>query len=201
MPFYEIEGVVPVVDPTAFVHPTASLVGDVIVGAGCYIGPGASLRGDFGRIVLKAGSNFQDNCVAHCFPGMEVLMQENSHVGHGAVLHGCTIGRHALIGMNAVVMDGAVIGESAFVGAMSFVKAGLEIPPRQMVQGVPGRVVRPLTEAEIDWMHEGTRVYQELARRCLASFKPAEPLRGAEPDRPRLKVRPIKPLFVAKRGG
>jgi phenylacetic acid degradation protein len=198
MPFYEIEGVVPVVDPTAFVHPTASLIGDVIIGAGCYIGPGASLRGDFGRIVMKAGSNFQDNCVAHSFPGMEVLMHENSHVGHGAVLHGCTIGRHALIGMNAVVMDGAVIGESAFVGAMTFIKAGLEVPARQMVQGVPGRVVRPLTEAEIEWMHEGTRVYQELARRCLASFKAAEPLRGAEPDRPRLKVRPIKPLFVTR---
>ncbi len=199
MPFYEIDGVAPIVDPTAFVHPTASLIGDVIVGAGCYIGPGASLRGDFGRIVMRAGSNFQDGCVAHSFPGMEVLMQENSHVGHGAVLHGCTVGSHALIGMNAVVMDGAVIGESAFVGAMTFVKAGFEVPARQMVQGVPGRVVRPLTPEEIDWMHEGTRVYQELAQRCLASFKEVPPLRGAEPDRPRLKVRAIDPLFLTKR--
>jgi len=201
MPFYSIDGVVPVVDPTTFVHPTASLIGDVIVGPGCYIGPGASLRGDFGRIVMKAGSNFQDGCVAHSFPGMDAVMEENAHVGHGAVLHGCTVGRHALIGMNAVVMDGAVIGESAFVGAMSFVKAGFEVPARSLVQGVPGRVLRPLTQPEIDWMHEGTRVYQELARRSLASLWPVDPLPAPEPDRQRLQVASIQPLYKAKGGG
>ena len=200
MPFYAIDGVVPVVDPTTFVHPTASLIGDVIVGPGCYIGPGASLRGDFGRIVMKAGSNFQDGCVAHSFPGMDAVMEENAHVGHGAVLHGCTIGRHALIGMNAVVMDGAVIGESVFVGALTFVKAGFEVPARSLIQGVPGRVVRPLTQVEIDWMHEGTRTYQELARRSLASLKPVDPLPAPEPGRPRLRVPPIQPLYKTKGG-
>jgi len=201
MPFYSIDGIVPAVDPSSFVHPTASLIGDVIVGAGCYIGPGASLRGDFGRIIMKSGSNFQDGCVAHSFPGMDAVMEENSHVGHGAVLHGCTVGRHALIGMNAVVMDGAVVGESAFVGAMTFLKAGFEVPARHLVQGVPGRVLRPLTEAEIAWMHEGTRVYQELARRCRASFQEVQPLSTPEPGRPRLDVGPIKPLYKTKTGG
>lgn len=200
MPFYAIDGVVPVVDPTSFVHPTASLIGDVIVGPGCYIGPGASLRGDFGRIVMKAGGNFQDGCVAHSFPGLDAVMEENAHVGHGAVLHGCTVGRHALIGMNAVVMDGAVIGESAFVGAMTFIKASFEVPARHLVQGVPGRVLRPLTEQELAWMHEGTRAYQELARRCLATLKPVDPLPAAEPGRPRVKVQPIQPLYRTKGG-
>lgn len=199
MPCYAIDGVVPVVDPTTFVHPTASLIGDVIVGPGCYIGPGASLRGDFGRIVMKAGSNFQDGCVAHSFPGMDTVMEESAHVGHGAVLHSCTVGRHALIGMNAVVMDGAVVGESAFVGAMTFIKAGFEVPARHLVQGVPGRVLRPLTPEEIEWMHEGTRCYQDLARRSLASLVAVDPLPALETDRPRLKVPPVKPLFLTKR--
>jgi phenylacetic acid degradation protein len=198
MPCYSIDGISPVVDPTSFVHPTASLIGDVIVEGGCYIGPGASLRGDFGRIMMKRGSNFQDGCVAHSFPGMDAVMEEDSHIGHGAVLHGCTVRRHALIGMNAVIMDGAVIGESAFIGAMSFIKAGFEVPARHMVQGVPGRVLRPLTQAEIDWMHEGTRVYQQLARRCLASFKEVTPLPAPEPGRRRLDVGPIQPLYKTK---
>jgi phenylacetic acid degradation protein len=198
MPCYEIDGVVPVIDPASFVHPTASLIGDVIIGPNCYIGPGASLRGDFGRIVMKAGSNFQDGCVAHSFPGMDCTMEENAHVGHGAVLHGCTVGRNALVGMNAVVMDGAIIGESAFMGAMTFIKAGFEVPARHLVQGVPGRVLRPLTQAEIDWMHAGTRAYQDLTRRCLASFKPAPPLTAPEPGRKRPNAPTVKPLYKSK---
>lgn len=200
MPFYAIDGVVPVVDPTSFVHPTASLIGDVIIGAGCYIGPGASLRGDFGRIVMKGGGNFQDGCVAHSFPGTDAVMEENAHVGHGAVLHGCTVGRNALIGMNAVIMDGAIVGESAFVGAMTFIKAGFAVPPRHLIQGVPGRVLRPLTPAEIDWMHEGTRAYQDLTRRCLGSFREVAPLAAPEAGRPRLNVPIIQPLYTTKSG-
>ena len=199
MPFYAVDGVVPVVDPTSFVHPTASLIGDVVIGPGCYIGPHASLRGDFGRIVMKGGGNFQDGCIAHSFPGMDALMEENAHVGHGAVLHGCTVGRNALIGMNAVVMDGAVVGESAFVGAMSFIKAGFEVPARHLIQGVPGRVLRPLTQTEIDWMEEGTRAYQDLTRRCLASLREVQPLAAPEPGRPRPKVPTIKPLYTTKK--
>ena len=125
MPCYEINGIVPVVDPTAFVHPTATLIGDVIVGPGCYVAPGASLRGDFGRIVLERGSNLQDCCVMHGFPGTDTTVGEDGHIGHGAILHGCVIKKNAMVGMNAVVMDEAVIGESAIVAACAFVKAGM----------------------------------------------------------------------------
>jgi len=135
MPCYEIDGLIPVVHPTAFVHPTAILIGDVIVGPGCYVGPAASLRGDFGRLVLEEGSNLQDTCVMHGFPGTDTVLEANGHVGHGAVLHGCRVKRNALVGMNAVVMDNAVVGESAMVAACAFVKAGMEIPPRVLAAG------------------------------------------------------------------
>ena len=125
---FAIDGVVPVVDPTAFVHPTAVLIGDVIVGPGCYIGPCASLRGDFGRLILQAGVNVQDTCVIHSFPEHDTVVEVNGHIGHGAVLHCCTVRRNALVGMNAVVMDNAVIGENSFVAACSFVKVGMEVP-------------------------------------------------------------------------
>lgn len=125
---YAIDGIVPVVDPSAYVHPSAVLIGDVIVGPGCYVGPCASLRGDFGRLILERGSNLQDTCVMHGFPGTDTVVEEDGHVGHGAVLHGCRVGRNALIGMNAVIMDNAVIGESSIVAASAFVKAGAEIP-------------------------------------------------------------------------
>lgn len=146
---YAIDGIVPVVDPSSFVHPTAVLIGDVIVGPGCYIGPSASLRGDFGRLVMQAGGNLQDNCVVHGFPGTDTVMEEDAHIGHGAVLHGCTVKRNALVGMNAVVMDGAVIGESAFVAAMAFVKAGFAVPARTLVAGIPAKIVRQLSDEEI----------------------------------------------------
>ena len=176
MPTYEIDGFIPVVDPTAFVHPTAVLIGDVIVGAGCYVGPGASLRGDFGGIVLKAGSHLPDNCVMHSFPGASALVEEVGHIGHGAILHGCIVKRNALVGMNSVVMDGAVVGEDSFVAAQSFVKAKFEIPPRTLVAGTPAKVIRPLTDQEIAWKTKGTAEYQELARRSLATLKPCAPL-------------------------
>lgn len=176
MPTYEIDGFIPVVDPTAYVHPTAVLIGDVIVGAGCYVGPGASLRGDFGGIVLKAGSNLQDNCVMHSFPGANAMVEEDGHIGHGAILHGCIVKRNALVGMNSVVMDGAVVGEESFVAAQSFVKAKFEIPPRTLVAGTPAKIIRPLTDEEIAWKTKGTGEYQELARRSRATLKPCAPL-------------------------
>jgi phenylacetic acid degradation protein len=186
MPAYEIEGVVPVVHPTAFVHPTAVLIGDVHVGPGCYVGPFASLRGDFGRIVMEAGANLQDHCVFHTFPGTEAVLERDGHVGHGAVLHGCRVGSGALVGMNAVVMDGAVVGERAFVGAHSFVRAGFVVPPRTLVTGSPAAVRRELTEDELAWQANGVRTYQRLAQRCRATLRPVTPLPEAEPDRPRL---------------
>ncbi|WP_043112292.1 phenylacetic acid degradation protein PaaY, partial [Pseudacidovorax intermedius] len=140
MPCYAIEGVVPVVDPSAYVHPTAVLIGDVHVGPGCYVGPAACLRGDFGRVVLEAGSNVQDTCVIHGFPERDTVVRENGHIGHGAVLHSCVIGRDALVGMNAVVMDEAVVGERTIVAACAFVPAGMQIPDASLVAGVPARV-------------------------------------------------------------
>ena len=186
MPCYSFDGLVPVVDPTAFVHPTACLIGDVIIGPGCYIGPGASLRGDFGRLIVEAGANVQDNCVMHSFPGADAVVEQDGHIGHGAVLHGCRIGRNALVGMNAVVMDGAIVGQEALVAAMSFVKARMVVPPRTLVAGTPARVVRDLTDKERAWKTKGTAEYQELARRCLATMQEVTPLAAPELDRPRL---------------
>jgi phenylacetic acid degradation protein len=186
MPSYEFEGVRPVIDATAFVHPTAVVIGDVVIGPGCLVGPGASLRGDIGRIIMHPGSNVQDNCTVHVFPGKSVVIEEMGHVGHGSVLHGCTIKRNALVGMNCVIMDDAVIGEESFVAAMSFVKAEMIVPPRTLVAGIPAKVIRELTDEEIKWKTEGTKVYQELARRYLASMKECEPLRAVEKGRPSL---------------
>jgi phenylacetic acid degradation protein len=186
MPAYEFEGVRPVVDPSAFVHPTASLIGDVIVGPACLVGPGASLRGDIGRIVMERGSNVQDNCTVHTFPGKDCIIGPDGHVGHGAVLHGCRIERNAMIGMNAVVMDDAVVGENSFVAAMAFVKAGMAVPPNTLVGGVPASVIRELRDEEIGWKSAGTVVYQRLAHRYLQTIGEVAPHAAVEADRPRV---------------
>jgi carbonic anhydrase/acetyltransferase-like protein (isoleucine patch superfamily) len=177
-----------VVDPTAFVHPVAVLIGDVVIAAGCYVGPLASLRGDFGRVMVRAGANVQDGCVLHCFPGRDVVVEEDGHIGHGAVLHGCHIGRGVLVGMNSVVMDGAVIGDFTFVGACSFVRAEMEVPARHVVAGNPARVLREVTEAEMAWKANGTGVYQQLARRSRDSLRSAIPLSALKEDRPQLST-------------
>ena len=201
MPCYDIDGVRPVVHPTAYVHPDAVLIGDVFVGAGCYVAPLASLRGDFGRIVLEEGSNVQDCCVLHSFPGIDTVVEVNGHVGHAAVLHACRIGRNALIGMNAVIMDNAVIGEASIVAASAFVKASQEIPPRVLVAGMPARIIRPLSDEEIAWKADGTRTYQELTRRCLATLVETTPLTAIEPDRKRIEMPDVIPLTELKKRG
>ncbi len=193
MTCYEFEGTRPVVDPTAYVHPTAVLIGDVIIGPRCLIGPGASLRGDLGRLIVKDGANVQDNCVLHCFPGKDVTIEADGHIGHGSVLHGCTIKRNALVGMNAVIMDDAVIGEDSFVAAMAFVKAGTEVPPRTLVGGIPAKVMRELTDDEIAWKSVGTGHYQHLARRYLATSTEVDPLTKVEPNRKRVPELVYKP--------
>lgn len=200
MPCYSIEGVIPVVDPTAYVHPTAVLIGDVIVGPDCYIGPCASLRGDFGRIVLQRGANVQDTCVIHGFPAADTVVEENGHIGHGAVLHSCVVRRDALVGMNAVVMDEADIGEKTIIAASAFVRAGMKVPPRSLLAGVPATVLRELSEEEIAWKLEGTLTYQDLTKRCLATMKEVQPLAEMEINRPRPKAPDVKPLIAAKRG-
>ena len=186
MPCYAIDGVIPVVHPSAFVHPTAVLIGDVIVGPGCYVGPLASLRGDFGRIVLHAGANLQDSCVMHGFPASETVVEENGHIGHGAVLHGCVVRHDALVGMNAVVMDAAEVGAYSIVAACAFVRAGMQLPERSLIAGLPAKVMRLLSDDEIKWKLAGTRTYQDLTLRCLASLREVQPLAEREADRPEL---------------
>ncbi|MCS6944439.1 MAG: phenylacetic acid degradation protein PaaY [Sutterellaceae bacterium] len=193
MPCYSIDGIVPVVDPTAYVHPTAVLIGDVIVGPHCYIGPCASLRGDFGRIVLHEGANVQDCCVMHGFPGTDTVIERDGHIGHGAVLHGCVVRRNALVGMNAVVMDEAVVGEAAMVAACAFVKTGMQVPPRTLVAGMPARVVRELSEDELRLKAQGTAQYHELARRSLATMREVQPLTAVEPGRRRFSAADVMP--------
>jgi phenylacetic acid degradation protein len=193
MPCYAIDDVVPVVDPSAFVHPTAVLIGDVIVGPGCYVGPCACLRGDFGRIVLGAGANVQDTCVIHGFPHQDTVVEENGHIGHGAVLHSCVIRRDAMVGMNAVVMDQAEVGAQAMVAACAFVPAGMRIAPRSLVAGVPAKVLRELKDDEIARKLKGTRLYQELTVRCLDSLRETQPLASLEPGRRGLPVSKLEP--------
>ena len=195
---YAIDGIVPVVDPSAYVHPSAVLIGDVIIGPDCYVGPCASLRGDFGRLILEAGANLQDTCVMHGFPGTDTVVEENGHIGHGAVLHGCRISKNALVGMNAVIMDNAVIGESSIVAASAFVKASQVIPPRTLVAGVPAKIIRPLSDEEMAWKADGTRTYQELTKRCLATMVETAPLSEIEPGRKRIEMPDVVPLTELK---
>ena len=197
MPCYRYAGVTPVVHPTAYVHPTAVLIGDVIVGPGCYVGPLASLRGDFGRIVLEEGANLQDTCVIHGFPESVTRIARNGHIGHGAVLHGCQIGEDAMVGMNAVVMDEAQIAPRSIVAASAFVKAGFACEEQSLVMGAPARVARQLSDKEVAWKQAGTREYQVLAERCLTQLEECAPLAEPEAERPRLPLSEVKPKGVS----
>ena len=181
---YAINGITPVVHPTAYVHPSAVLIGDVFVGPRCYVGPNAVMRGDFGRLVLEEGANLQDTCVMHGFPGKETVVGVDGHIGHGAVLHGCTIGRNAMVGMNAVVMDDASIGDDCIVAAAAFVKAGMQVPPRSLVMGSPARIARELRDEEVAWKTRGTQEYQALTARSLATMVMTDPLPEGDRNRP-----------------
>ncbi len=180
--FYEFNGHRPVVHESAFVHPQAVVTGHVIIGRDVYIGPGAALRGDWGAIVIEDGCNVQENCTVHMFPGVTVRLMEAAHIGHGAIIHGATIGRNVLVGMNAVIMDRAVVGDECIIGALCFVKADMEIPPRSLVVGNPARIVRQVSDEMIAWKTEGTRLYQQLPEDCRRSLRPCEPLREVPPD-------------------
>ena len=193
MPCYKIEGVTPVVHPTAYVHPTAVLIGDVHIGPNCYVGPTACLRGDFGRIILKEGANVQDTCVMHAFPGLDAVVEKNGHIGHGAILHGCIIGEDALVGMNAVVMDSAKIAPRSIVAATAFVKAGFTCEAESLIIGSPAKVHRKLSAEEIAWKQEGTGEYQRLTMRCLTTLEECEPLTEVEPNRPEVDAGTTQP--------
>ena len=196
---YEFKGFVPVIPEDTFVHPQAMLIGNVILGHGCYIGPGASLRGDFGRIVVGDGANVQDNCILHSFPGRDAVVEPDGHIGHGAILHGCTIGRNALVGMNAVIMDGVILGAESIVGAQAFVRGETVVPPRSMVVGSPAKVIREVTEREVAWKTRGTAEYQQLARDCLAGLKPVAPLGRVEENRPEMAASDVVSIQEARR--
>jgi carbonic anhydrase/acetyltransferase-like protein (isoleucine patch superfamily) len=173
---YEFNGIKPVIDPSAFVHPQAVVTGNVIIGKNVYIGPGAAIRGDWGKIIIEDGCNVQENCTIHMFPGITVLLKEAAHIGHGAVIHGAVIGRNCLIGMNAVVMDEVELGDECIVGALSFVKTGEKIRPRSMLAGNPAKIIKEVSDDMISWKSQGTKLYQELPEYCRTTLKPCEPL-------------------------
>jgi len=195
---YSIDGLVPVVHPSAFVHESAVLVGDVIVAARAYIGPGACLRGDFGRIVVEEGANIQDTCMLHGFPGKDTVVGPEATIGHGAVLHGCVIRRGALVGMNAVVNDNAEVGEDAMVAALAFVKAEARIPARSLAAGIPARVLRELTPEELQWKKDNMLLYQQLAERSARTMRRVEALSAVEPGRKRIDIPGSIPLSEMK---
>jgi carbonic anhydrase/acetyltransferase-like protein (isoleucine patch superfamily) len=174
---YSFEGHVPVIDKTAFIHPQSAVTGNVIIGKNCYIGPGAAIRGDWGKIIIEDGCNVQENCTIHMFPGVTVVLREGSHIGHGAIIHGAMIGKNCLVGMNSVIMDNVELGDESIVGALTFIKEEEIIPSRSLVVGNPGRVIKQVTDEMIAWKTEGTRLYQALPAQMSKSWKPADPKR------------------------
>ena len=182
--FYSFNGIKPVVHASSFVHPQAVVTGDVRIGKDCYIGPGVALRGDWGTIILEDGCNVQENCTIHMFPGLTVLLKEGSHIGHGAIIHGATIGRNCLVGMNSVLMDHVQIGDESIVGALTFIKEGTIIPPRSLVAGNPGKIIRVVSDEQLQWKTEGTRLYQQLPAHCKNELKKCQPLRKPKKQTP-----------------
>ena len=173
---YEFNGIKPVIHPSAFVHPQAVVTGHVVIGRNVYVGPGAAIRGDWGKIVIEDGCNVQENCTIHMFPGVTVLLKEAAHIGHGAIIHGASIGRNCLVGMNAVIMDDVVLGDECIVGALCFIKQGEQIPARSLVVGNPAKIIKQVSDEMIQWKTQGTQLYQELPQHLYDTLKPCEPL-------------------------
>lgn len=174
---YEFNGYRPVIHESAFVHPAATVTGNVIIGKDVYIGPGAAIRGDWGQIIIEDGCNVQENCTIHMFPGVTVRLKKNAHIGHGAIIHGATIGINVLVGMNAVIMDNAQIGDNSIIGALTFVPAEMNVPERKVVVGNPAKIVKDASDEMIEWKSKGTALYQKLPFDCRESLKECEPLR------------------------
>ncbi len=183
--FYSFKGFIPVVHPSSFVHPQAVVTGNVVIGRHCYIGPGAALRGDWGGIVLEDGCNVQENCTVHMFPGITVRLHEGAHIGHGAIVHGATVGRNSLVGMNAVLMDEVEVGEECIIGALAFVAAGTKLPRRSLVVGNPGKIIREVSDDMIAWKTQGTRLYQALPAECHETLLACQPLLEMPAERPK----------------
>jgi phenylacetic acid degradation protein len=180
---YEFNGYKPVIDPSSFVHKEATIIGNVIIGKKVYIGPGASIRGDWGKITIKDGCNVQDNCTIHIFPGKDVILEENAHIGHGAIVHGANIGKNTLVGMNSVIMDDCNIGDECIIGALCFVKGEMNIPNRKIVVGNPAEIKGEVSDEMISWKTKGTELYQDLPNECHTLMKECEPLKEMEKNR------------------
>lgn len=184
MAIYEFNGFKPVIKASSFIHPLASVIGNVIIGENVYVGPGAAIRGDWGQIIIEDGCNVQENCTIHMFPGTTTILKKGAHIGHGAIIHGGIIGENCLIGMNAVIMDDVVIEKESIIGALSFVSAKTHIPQRSLVVGNPSKIIKQVSDEMISWKTKGTELYQKLPKECKETLKECEPLREIEPNRP-----------------
>lgn len=185
---YRYKNHIPVIHESAFIHPQSAVTGNVIIGKNVYIGPGAALRGDFGKIIIEDGCNVQENCTIHMFPGVTVLLKENAHIGHGAIIHGATIGKNCMIGMNGVIMDNVILDDECIVGALSFVKANQHIPARSLMVGNPAKIVKEISDEMIAWKTQGTKVYQQLTEAMKNEWEICEPLREAIPENDNDKI-------------
>src|SRR6185436_18235537 len=159
---YAFKDFVPVVDASSFIHPQSCVTGNVWIGKDVYVGPGAAIRGDWGGIIIEDGCNVQENCTIHMFPGITVLLKENAHIGHGAIIHGAVIGKNCLVGMNSVIMDNVVLGDECIVGALSFVKANELFEKRSLIVGNPAQKIKEVSDEMIAWKTDGTKLYQAL---------------------------------------
>ncbi len=184
MAIFEFNGFRPVIKESSFIHPNATVTGNVIIGENVYVGPGAAIRGDWGKIIIEDGCNVQENCTIHMFPGTTVTLKKGAHIGHGAIIHGGTIGENCLIGMNSVIMDDAVLEEECIVGALSFVPAKMHLPKRSLAIGNPAKIIKQVSDEMIAWKTKGTALYQALPGECFRGLKECEPLREIEADRP-----------------
>lgn len=174
---YSFNNTIPVIHESSFIHPQAAVTGNVIIGKNCYIGPGAALRGDWGQILIADGCNVQENCTVHMFPGVTVVLKEGSHIGHGAIIHGAVIGKNCLVGMNAVIMDNAELGDECIVGALTFIKQDEKIPPRSLIAGNPGKIIKQVSDEMLEWKTKGTALYQNLPNIMFSNWSACEPLR------------------------
>ena len=193
---YEFNGIKPVIHQTAFIHPQAAVTGNVVIGKDVYIGPGAAIRGDWGKIIIEDGCNVQENCTIHMFPGVTVFLKQAAHIGHGAIIHGATIGKNCLVGMNAVLMDEVELGDECIVGALSFIKQGEQIPSRSLVAGNPAKIIKQVSDEMINWKTQGTKLYQQLPKQCCETLKVCEPLREFKEQQPLFEsdYKPFKKL-------
>ena len=184
MSIYKFNGFIPVIKESSFVHPKASVTGNVIIGENVYIGPGAAIRGDWGQIIIEDGCNVQENCTIHMFPGTTTVLKKGAHIGHGAIIHGGIIGENCLIGMNSVIMDEVEIEAESIIGALCFVPAKMRIPKRSLVVGNPAKIIKEVSDEMIAWKTKGTSLYQALPKECQDSLLEVAPLREIEENRP-----------------